>query len=103
MHQAVEDRIGERRVTDCGMPVFDRQLTGDDCRASPMAIIEDLQEVAAALVGQRRQRPLVDDQHQNYSVTHGSTEKLLIQAMLSSILLLQEMSISHFSKHEVPH
>jgi hypothetical protein len=63
MHQAVEDRIGQRRVADRGMPMLDLQLAGDDGRAGAMAVIEDLQEVPAAFVGQRRQRPFVDHQH----------------------------------------
>ena len=30
MNQAIEDGIGDGRVTDMFMPVFDRQLTGND-------------------------------------------------------------------------
>jgi len=62
IHQAVEDRVGERLIADRDMPVLDRQLTGDDRRARTVAVVEDLQEVATALVGQWRQPPLVDDQ-----------------------------------------
>ena len=41
----------------------DLQLTGDDRRAGAVPVIEDLQEIAAALVGQRGECPFVDDEH----------------------------------------
>ena len=63
MHQAVEDGVGECRVADRGMPMLDLQLTGDDRRAGAVPVIEDLQEIAAALVGQRGECPFVDDEH----------------------------------------
>jgi hypothetical protein len=52
MHQAVEDGIGQRRVADRVMPMLHRQLAGDNGRARPMAVIEDLQQIPTALVGQ---------------------------------------------------
>jgi|GEM_PF-2296257 len=33
VHESVEDRIGQGRVADDGMPLFDRELAGDDGRA----------------------------------------------------------------------
>lgn len=39
VHEPVKDRIGERRLPDGGMPVLDRELTGDHGRPPAMAII----------------------------------------------------------------
>ena len=46
MNEAVEDRVGECRVADGLVPVLDRQLAGDDRRAAPVAVLEDLEQVA---------------------------------------------------------
>ena len=46
MNEAVEDRVGECRVADGFVPVLDRQLAGDDRRAAPVAVLEDLEQVA---------------------------------------------------------
>ena len=41
MYQAVENRIGQRRVADGLMPMLDGQLAGDDGRPGAMSVIED--------------------------------------------------------------
>lgn len=63
MDQAVEDGIGQGRVADGGMPVRHGQLAGDDGRAAAMAVIDDFQQVAATLIGERCQSPIINDQH----------------------------------------
>ncbi len=65
MNQPVQDRIGERGIVDIGMPLLDVELTGDDRGRPVIAIIEDFQEVALGLVGERRDRKVVDQQQVN--------------------------------------
>src|SRR5712691_4269480 len=62
MHQAVEDRIGERRITKGLMPVFDRQLTGDKRGPAIMAVFDDLQQVATVFITERSQSPVIENQ-----------------------------------------
>ena len=59
---AVEDGIGERGVADDLVPVVDRHLAGDDQRAGVVAVLNDLQQVAALLGGQRFRPPVIEDQ-----------------------------------------
>ncbi len=46
MDQAVKDGVGQRGVTDGGVPVFDGRLAGHDGRTSAVAVVEHLQQVA---------------------------------------------------------
>jgi hypothetical protein len=43
------------------MPLGRRQLARDDGRAVAVAVLEDLEQVAALLVGDRRQAPVVEE------------------------------------------
>mgnify|MGYP006883685366 CR=1 FL=1 len=43
--EPIEDGIGDGAITEVGMPLIDRQLTGDQRRAAIVAIIEDLQQI----------------------------------------------------------
>ena len=62
MHEAVEDGIGDCRIDDHLVPVIDGKLTSDDGGAAALAIIDDFEQVAALLRGQRCQPPVVEDQ-----------------------------------------
>ena len=55
VHEAVEDGIGDGRIDDDLVPVIDGELTGHDGRAAAVAIVDDFEQVAALLRGQRRQ------------------------------------------------
>ena len=57
-----EDGVGERRIFQIGMPLLHRQLAGDERRATIVSIIQDLQEVAADRVWQRREAEVIYDQ-----------------------------------------
>ena len=59
MHQAVEHRIGDCWVADMLVPVVHRHLAGDDGRGAAVPVIDDLQQVAALLGGERRDGPVV--------------------------------------------
>ncbi len=43
------------------MPLIDGKLARDERRLAIIAIVEDLEQVAHGLVGQRRQAEVVDD------------------------------------------
>jgi hypothetical protein len=47
---AVEDGVGQRRVADDLVPALDRQLAGDQQRADVVAVLDDLQQIAALLL-----------------------------------------------------
>jgi hypothetical protein len=42
--EAIEDRIGERRVLELGVPELERQLAGDDDTATLLAILEEFEQ-----------------------------------------------------------
>ncbi len=47
MDQAIGDGAGRRQIFQIDMPLFHQELAGDERGATIVAIIEDLQEVAA--------------------------------------------------------
>lgn len=62
MDQSVEDRVGERRVAQVAMPVIDRQRTGDQRGAALVAIVEDVEQIAHGLMGERREAEIIEEQ-----------------------------------------
>ena len=62
MDQSVEDCIGKSRIFEVRMPLLGRQLACDQRGAPIVAIIEDLQEVAADLIRQRGEAEVIEDQ-----------------------------------------
>src|SRR6516164_7822428 len=73
VHEAVEDGIGDCRIDDHLVPVIDGELTGDDGGAAAVAIIDDFEQIAALLRGQRCQPPVVEDQKLAALVLRSST------------------------------
>ena len=59
---AIEDGVGERRVADEFVPAVHGNLAGDQQRALLVAVLDDLQQVAPLLGGQRFRTPVVEDQ-----------------------------------------
>ena len=51
--EAVEDGVGQCGVAHGLVPAFDRHLAGDDQGAAIVAVVDDLQQVAPLLGGQR--------------------------------------------------
>ena len=47
VHDTVEQRVGYCRIRDVVVPLFDRKLAGEDGRSQGVAIVEDLEHVAA--------------------------------------------------------
>jgi hypothetical protein len=59
--QPIEDRIGERGVSDSLMPVFERQLAGEDGGASVVTVFQHLQEISAVFLTERGQGSIIQD------------------------------------------
>src|SRR5215472_12156218 len=62
MHDATEDGIADRPVADEFVPAVHRNLAGHQQRSPLVAVLDDLQQVAPLLAGQRLRSPVVDDQ-----------------------------------------
>ena len=62
MNEPVEDRIGVSRIANEGVPLVDRDLTGEDGRATPIAFLEDLVEVTTGAGVERFEAPIVEDE-----------------------------------------
>ena len=58
--EAVEDGIGDCRIDDHLVPVVDGELTGHNRRVAAVTIVDDFEQVAALLGGQRSQPPVVE-------------------------------------------
>ena len=56
MDDAIQDRVGEGRIADQVVPAIDRDLAGDQRGALPVALLDDLEQVAA-LLGPEGSRP----------------------------------------------
>jgi hypothetical protein len=61
VNEPVEDGVGICRVTDEGVPFVDRDLTGENGRATPMAFLEDLVEVTTCAGVEPFEAPIVED------------------------------------------
>ena len=54
MHEAVEDRVGQRWIPQGLMPVLDRSLTGHQRSPAILAVFDDLQQGATVCIMERR-------------------------------------------------
>ena len=61
MDEAIEDRIGDRRVSDDFVPAIDGQLAGDDNRAGFVSILDDFEQITALVGVERFWSPIVQD------------------------------------------
>ena len=62
MEDAVADGVGQGGVGEVVVPLGGRELAGDDGRAGAVAILEDLEQVAALRVLDGGEAPVVDDE-----------------------------------------
>lgn len=65
VHESIEDGIGERGFVDIGVPLLDRQLTGDERGLLVVTIVEDFEQVAFVLIAERREPEVVDVEQVN--------------------------------------
>ena len=63
VNETIKDGVGEGRIADGFVPVFDGQLACDNCGGAPMTVFEDFQEVPALRDGEDGKAPIVDAQH----------------------------------------
>jgi hypothetical protein len=59
---AIEDGIGDGRLTDHVVPLGDGELGGDQRRFAPIAFFEDFQEIEALLIIEGVSAPVVEHQ-----------------------------------------
>ena len=59
---AIEDGVGERRHADHVVPAIDRNLAGDDEGAGVVAVLDDFEQIARLIGGQRLRSPIVEDE-----------------------------------------
>jgi hypothetical protein len=52
--EPIEDGIGDGRVGDDLVPIFDRDLAGDDGRSALVSIIDDFEEIATLVCTEMR-------------------------------------------------
>lgn len=64
---AVADRISLGWIAEVVVPFGDGELAGHDGRAGAVAVVEDLEEVAAVLVADGCHAPVIEDEHVNSS------------------------------------
>src|SRR6266545_4063948 len=62
MHDAIEDGVGQGRIVEVGVPMFNRQLTGDQGGLAGAAIVEQFEQVVAFGLTDRGEPPIVEDQ-----------------------------------------
>lgn len=62
MNEPVEDRVGERRVLQPGVPVFQWQLAGNDRGARANAIVEHFEQIVSGTLIEVLQAPVVEQE-----------------------------------------
>lgn len=60
VEQAIADGVGEVGIADAGVPVFGRELAGDEGRGTLTAIFDYFDEVTALTVAKRCDEPVID-------------------------------------------
>jgi hypothetical protein len=62
VHDTIEDGVGEGRLANDVVPAAHRQLAGEERRGASVAILDDLEEVAALLGEHGFWSPIVENQ-----------------------------------------
>src|SRR6266567_5772405 len=62
VNEAVENGVRDGGISDDLVPVIDRHLAGDDGRSALMAVVDDFEEIAPLLAGERGEAPVVEDE-----------------------------------------
>jgi hypothetical protein len=64
--QPVEERVGQRGVAQCLMPVLHRQRPGDTRRPALVAIFEPLQQVPSVCIPERGHSPVIEEKQRGF-------------------------------------
>lgn len=59
MDEAVENGVGQGRITQRIVPVGDRQLTGDDGGPGLVAFIQQFKQIPSSFIVEQRQSPII--------------------------------------------
>lgn len=62
VHESIEDRIGERRIGEIGVPLIDRQLARDNRLTPVVAVIQNLQQITLGLFAHRHEAEVIEHQ-----------------------------------------
>jgi hypothetical protein len=62
MEEAIEDRIPEGGVSHDIVPVVDGHLAGEESASPSVAIVQEVEEIVAGSIVQRRHPPVVEDE-----------------------------------------
>jgi hypothetical protein len=62
VNEAVEDSVGVCGVADKGVPFVNGDLTGENGRTAPIALLEDLVKVTTGAGVERFEAPIVEDE-----------------------------------------
>ena len=62
MHDTVENRIGQRGITQVFVPALDRQLARDNRGSVAVSVVEDLEEVLPLRILEPDEAPIIKDQ-----------------------------------------
>jgi hypothetical protein len=65
VNEAIENCIAQGGITDDIVPKLYGDLAGDDGRSAPVAIVEDLEQIASFGRIKNRQTPIIQDQQLN--------------------------------------
>jgi len=60
---AVADGVGEGGIAQVVVPMFRVELAGHDGGSGFLAVLEHLEKIASILIGDRRNREVVEDEH----------------------------------------
>lgn len=65
VNDPIEDGVGDRGFADHVVPLRDGQLGGDESGFSPVALLEDFQEIETLLIVEAVGAPIVEHQQLN--------------------------------------
>lgn len=68
VHQPIEEGIGQGGFVEIGVPGGHGELTDDHGGLAVVAIVEEFEQVAASLGGERGQAPVIEDQELGFGV-----------------------------------
>src|SRR6476469_5404011 len=86
--EAVEHRVGNGGIADVSMPIVDWQLAGDDGGSAAVPTVDDFQQIASLLGGERCQSPVIENEHLH-------ARQALEHAGIASITACEAKSFEH--------
>jgi hypothetical protein len=78
--EAVADGVGLRRVAENVVPLSDGELTRQDRGAGAVAILDELEQVAAIVRAQGIEPPIIDEQHVDARDSPGSRRAIPLRS-----------------------